>query len=67
MMREVFNFDAVARLGLMEVVLRECGSGSGWGKPAGASGAELSNSTKRCVLRGAAPGGVGGGHFSFGN
>ena len=49
MMKEVFSFDAVARLGVMEVVLRECGASSGWGKEGGFIA--LSNATKACVLR----------------
>jgi len=49
MMREVFAFESTARLGVMEVVLRECGAGSGWGRIGGAI--ELSNVTKACVLR----------------
>ena len=48
-MREVFSFDAVARLGVMEVVLRECGANSGWGRVGGTQ--SLSNSSKACVLR----------------
>ena len=48
MMREVFNFDAVARLGVMEVSLRECGAASGWGKEGGAI--TLTNRSKACIL-----------------
>jgi hypothetical protein len=48
-MREVFSFEAVARLGVMEVVLRGCGASTGWGEHAGVR--ELSNRSKACVLR----------------
>ena len=49
-MREVFVFAAQARLGVLEVTLRECGADSGWGRHGGDEG-ELSNQTRRCVLR----------------
>ena len=48
MMREVFSFEAVARLGIMEVVLRECGAQSGWGKEGGVL--TLTNRSKACIL-----------------
>ena len=38
-----------ARLGLLEVHLRDCGASSGWAR-AGSSELELSNETKACVL-----------------
>ena len=38
-----------ARLGVLEVVLRECGANSGWGRDGGVI--TLSNATKACVLR----------------
>ena len=47
-MKEVFSFDAVARLGVMEVVLRDCGASSGWGKEGGV--VSLSNRSKACIL-----------------
>jgi len=49
MMREVFSFDAQARLGLVEVALRECGASLGWGQYGGDE-VTLSNETKACIL-----------------
>jgi len=49
MMREVFAFDAQARLGLLEVTLRECGASLGWGRHGGDL-QTLSNETKACIL-----------------
>ena len=48
MMREVFSFEAVARMGIMEVVVRECGAHSGWAKEGGVM--RLSNRSKACIL-----------------